>query len=347
MTPSAPKRLAVFLPNPLGDAVMATPALRALHERLPETEILWLGRRAAHEALAGLPWRTGVVPLQDGRGRGARSPWRARKVLRALGADAALLLPNSFRSALAARLARIPRRIGTRLHRRGVLLTDVVEVPLTETGPARLAPRSMTRHYADLVAHLVGAFEPGAPEVRFSAFDDERATRRLEALPGEAPWVGVSPGAAFGATKVLPPDRLAAALDALATRTPVRIVLLGGPGEGPLLAATADAMKTPVLSTQDAPPDLGELKALLARCRVVLASDAGPRHLAEALGVPTVVWMGPTDPRWSEPSPAVLLRDTTLDCLGCHKTTCPIGLLCMQNLDPDALAEAAEGLLAS
>ena len=103
----------------------------------------------------------------------------------------------------------------------------------------------------------------------------------------------------------------------------------------------ADGLAPPFVSCHEDVPDLGELKALLRRCAAVLTTDTGPRHLAEAFGVPTVVWMGPTDPRWSAHSSARILRVEDLDCLGCHQTTCPIGLPCMETLEPERVARAA------
>lgn len=335
----APRHLLVRLPNPLGDAVLATPALRALRAALPQTRLTWAGGRAVMAALDGLPWRDDVVPLAGLTAEGWRAPWRAARLLRRLKADAALLLPNSFSSALAARLARIPLRAGVALHRRGWLLTHALSVPRAPDGG--LAPRSMRAHYLDLVAPFGARDDGRGTALTVQPFDAQRAARRLGDLPRGAALLGVNPGAAFGPSKLLPPARLAEAVRRVRERTGALPLVLCGPGEQTLARAVAEAVGPPCLTTQAEPPDLGELKALLARCSALLTSDAGPRHVAEALGVATVVWIGPTDPRWGEGGPARVLRVEGLTCLACHRPACPLaGHPCMNRLEPAALADA-------
>lgn len=340
----APRHLVVRLPGPLGDAVMATPALRALRRALPATRITWAAGATVHAALEGLAWRDDVLALPSSMLEGARGPLRAARHLRRLGADAMLLLPNSFSSALAARLARIPLRVGTALQRRGPLLTHAVPVALD--GRGRLAPRPMRAHYLDLVAPF-GALDDGGPtELRVLAFDAERAAQRLAGVAPGTPLVGVSPGAGFGPSKRWPAAHLGAALARLRQEAGVLPLLLAGPGEEALLQEVAAVAGPPLLGVQDEAPGLGTLKGLLARCRLLLTADAGPRHVAEALGVPTVTWVGPTDPRWGAGGPGEVLRVEGLDCLACHARACPLGHhRCMQDLAPARVVEAALRLL--
>ena len=334
----APRHLFVRLPNPLGDAVMATPALRALRAALPDTRITWGGGGAVQAALAGLTARDAVLPVAGRLAKGWRAPLRLAKLLRTIAADAALLLPNSASSALAARAARIPLRIGTSLRRRGWLLSHVVDVPLTPDG--KLVPRHMVDHYLDLVAPFGAKPDGDPPRLVVEPFDDERALRRL----GDAaarPLLGVNPGAAFGSSKCYPPEHIARAVAALRTTRDVLPIVLCGPGEEGLAAQVQQAIGDGCLSTHDAPPDVGELKALLARVAVLLTTDAGPRHVAEALATPTVVWMGPTDPRWGGGGGRIV-RNEDLACLACHFQTCPMAdHPCMHGLDPAKVAAAA------
>ncbi len=340
------KRLLVFLPTPLGDAVMATPALRALRNALPEATILWSGARAPLAALAGLKHRDGVVSMAGRLVSGIRSPWRAKKVLRHLDCDAALLLPNSARSALAARVAGIAIRVGTGIQKRAALMTHVIDVPLDERGA--LKPRSMVSHYADLVRPF-GATTEGAPLLVTEPYDCERADIRLAHVPSDRPLVAVNAGAAFGASKVLAPDRIASFLNRLAASVDVTPLLLCGPTETSICKSIADRLSGSRVSTHESPPDIGELKGLLARSALMATTDAGPRHIAEALGVPTLVWMGPTDPAWSEHSTATVIRNESLECLGCHRRTCPIEEPlphpCMNKLPIDTLVDRAVSLL--
>lgn len=340
---SPPRHLVVRLPNPLGDAVMATPALRALRAALPGTRITWAGGGTPQQALEALPWRDDVLSLAGQLVKGARAPVRAARQLRRLGADAILLLPNSFSSALAARLAGIPTRVGTPLQRRGLLLTHKLSLPLGKDG--RLAPRSMRAHYLDLVLPFGAQDDGQGTRVTVTPFDAERAALRLSGVPAGALLVGVNPGAAFGPSKLYPPALLGQALKLLRARTGALPLILCGPGEEALAREVAAAAGEGCLCTAEDPPDVGTLKGLLARCRVLLTTDAGPRHLAEALGVPTVVWVGPTDPRWGEGGRSTVLRVEGLSCLACHLPVCPIDHPCMQKLLPERIAESAERAL--
>ena len=147
-----PSRLVVWLPTSLGDAVQATAALAALRDALPSTHIVWAGHRAAHEALAGLPSRDGVVPLDGPPRRGPGAVRSAARMLRAVRADAVVLLDDATGPALAARAAGIGRRIGTApsaMRRR--VVNDVVVVP---TEGERVLPRPREEHFFDVVRPL-------------------------------------------------------------------------------------------------------------------------------------------------------------------------------------------------
>lgn len=337
---AAPRHLVVRLPNPLGDAVMAVPALRALRAALPDTRITWAGRRAPNAVLEGLPYRDDVMPLE---GRTARGRAAAAQ-LRRLGADATLLLPGSLSSAVAARVARTPVRVGVPGDGRRWLLTHAVDVPRDPDAPGKPLPRPMTEHYLALAAPFGARPDDVGVELRTTAFDEERVDRRFRDVADGVVLLGVNPGAAFGETKILPPETIAAAVRAIREEFDVLPVVLCGPGERVLGEATAAAIGD-CLSVHDDVPDIGELKALVRRLAVLVSADAGPRHVAEALGTKVVVWMGPTDPRWSGHSAASVVRNEALDCLACHLKRCPIGLPCMKALDPMQLASATRALL--
>lgn len=340
-----PRHLWVRLPNPLGDAVMATVALRALRAALPATRITWAGGPAVSEALAGLSDRDDVMPVAGRMARGPLAPWRLGREIRRLGPDAALLLPNSFSSALAARLGGARVRVGVQRDGRRALLTHAVTVPEAR---GRLVPRSMVDHYLDAVAPFGARGDGGPPRLGLTPFGAESAARRRAALGlADAPLLAVSPGAAFGPSKRYPVPRLAEAVRTLAERAALVPLVLCGPGEENLARAVAGAIGPGCAHTAQGPPDLGELKALLAGARLHLASDSGPRHVGEALGVPTVVWVGPTDRRFAAHSPARVVSVDSLSCLGCHLRRCPIGHPCMEDLAPERLVAAGLEALAA
>src|SRR5207248_1934944 len=117
--------LAVFLPNWVGDAVMATPALRALRQHFRGARLVGVLRPYVAGVLEGGDWLDALV-LANG-GPWAQSlpavSWRLRREK----IDLAVLFPNSFRSALAARLGGCRRRVGYARYGRSPLLTDALE----------------------------------------------------------------------------------------------------------------------------------------------------------------------------------------------------------------------------
>src|SRR5690349_2303971 len=105
-------RIAVFAPNLIGDTVMATPTLRAIRAGFPSAEIACVIRPHVAPTLDAAPWIDRAIPLHH---KGKTPSQRTASVVRRLRRDRfdlAVLLPNSFRSALVAWMAGIPRRVG-------------------------------------------------------------------------------------------------------------------------------------------------------------------------------------------------------------------------------------------
>ena len=155
----AKEKIAVVLPNHLGDVVMATPALRALRRGRPDAEIHVLVEARLAGVLGGSPWIDRIWPHAIHEVRSPlRRLMRRLALVRALPRlDTVLVLPNSFSSALLAWATRAPTRLGYRRGGRGWLLTQAVTPP-REGG--RRVPLAMERYYLDLVVGL------GCPDTR-------------------------------------------------------------------------------------------------------------------------------------------------------------------------------------
>ncbi len=103
------ERIVVRVPNPLGDQIMATPALDAIRTRYPKAWIAGHGTPLAEALLGGAGWFDDF--LVSGRREGVRAQAR---MLRKHRFDFCILLSGSFRSAVPPFLARIPHRLGYR-----------------------------------------------------------------------------------------------------------------------------------------------------------------------------------------------------------------------------------------
>ena len=144
-----PLRLLVVLPSWIGDAVMATPALRLLRETLPGTFIGALARPGIDQILAG----DLIDEMHVDRARGVMGPKLVAGKLRPRRYDAALLLTNSFSTALVTRLAFIQRRVGYDRDGRGILLTEKLIAPKR---PGGWAPVSAVWYYLNAARFLLG-----------------------------------------------------------------------------------------------------------------------------------------------------------------------------------------------
>jgi heptosyltransferase-2 len=334
----APRRILVRAPTWLGDAVMATPALRALRAANPDAQICVEGRPALAELLAPLP---GVDRFLPDAGRLAG---RVR-ALRAGRFDCALLLPDSARAALGPFLARIPRRIGhARDPLRRALLTQVLETPRVG---GRREPLPTLERYLRITRRLGCPDRGHALELRVAAETRRRVARRLASLglSPEAELLLVAPGGGFGPSKRWPPRHFARACDGAAQQLGLRPVVVTGPGEAALGAALEDAGREP-LTRIPGPLGLAELAALVERARLLLCNDSGPRHVAAALGTPAVVVMGPTHPVHSAlPRRAERVLRRELACSPCQLRVCPIDHRCLEQLEPERAVAAAAELL--
>jgi heptosyltransferase-2 len=323
---------------------MAGPALVALRERFPAAELVLRGKPHLAGLVELLP--AGDRFLAEPRGRGGiRGVWAQARALRAERLDLAVLLPDSVRAALAPALARIPQRIGyARDLLRRALVTRALDVPRED---GRRVPIPMPERYVALVRALGFA----GPTPRVSLHLPEALAQRaheLLAARGLAarPFALVSPGAAFGSSKLWPAEHFAKACDGLRLDLGLEVVLAPGPGEEPLARAIASAMAAPPVLFDAPVTSLPELAALTARAALVLCNDTGPRHLAAALDRPAVVLMGPTDPRHTAyPARAQVVLREPVACSPCHEKVCPIDHRCLRRIGPERVIAAARELL--
>lgn len=324
------KRL-VIAPSWLGDAVMAIPFLRALKRSDPGGSIAVLAR----PSVAPVFPMTGVVDAVL-RSRGRDLPGFARDVAagRRSRPDELWVLPHSFRSALLARAIGGKKRFGYRGESRDVLLTD--------SAPRPPATVHQLRDEDALLALAGIAPDPDPPRLTVppahsAAAARERERHQIAGAPGP---VLLAPGAAFGPTKLWPAERFALLADALLDRGH-RAALVIGPAEvelGMLIARRA-RHRLPILAAE---LDTGQLAALLAEARLLVGNDSGPAHLAAAVGTPSVVFYGPTDPGRTAPSGAPSLPlDRYVFCSPCYRKKCPYQHECMEEITVEMALEAA------
>lgn len=345
----------MFLPNWVGDVVMAGPLLRTLRAGEPEARIVYIGRPAAVAVLEGCAWCDAMIHDESKRSPRPRNTFRTIRRIRALRADTAILLPNSVRSAMLARVGGVKRRIGYDRDGRGWLLTDRLQPPRDETG--RLQPVPMIDYYARLLSPLGLSLDRRTMELPLLPADESQADALLReaGYDSRRPLVMLNPGAAFGLSKLWPAERYAQTADALIESRGAQIIVNAAPNlnERALAAATAEKMRhTPLLNFARRDNTLGLVKALLKRCDLLLTNDTGARHIAAAMGTSVVTIFGSTDPVWAQidyPRERILRID--VPCSPCQQKICPLPsgatrMQCLTGIGVESVVEAAEELLA-
>lgn len=343
MASSEFQNILVRLPNWVGNVVMATPALKALRESFPNSNITYLARSYVKQVIEGLPFFDRVIEHTSG---GLLGPFIIGRRLREGKFDAAFLFTDSFRSALEVFVARIPRRIGYRTDLRALLLTDKIDYEVEE---GRRKPVPMVKYYFRLVQHIGATADCLKPVLCVSEksrryaeeFLAQRGIREGDIL------IGFSPGAKFGSSKLWLPERFAEVADALAEKYGAKSIIFCGPGEEEISRLIAQSAKSRVIDTSANIIALDDLKAFIQRCNILITTDAGPRHFAVALDKPVVVIMGPTDLRYTNANleKTIVLRVENLDCSPCHKKVCPRNHECMVGISSEQVISAAEKLL--
>lgn len=319
----------------LGDVVFDAPLVRALKARNPGCRVGLVVRPPA-DVIARRMTGVDAVHVFDKRGsdRGIAGLRRVARQLAEIGYEAAYVPHPSPRSALLARLARIPARVGAARSVSRWLFTRRVEPDERDTFPgARLRLLDPALAGDEAAESLQGGLRGGR--------DPQHGSRHAR--------IGLVLGSAWE-TKRWPVESaadLARALDP----DRHRLVLLGSAAERPLFDALLALARGPILDAAEDRVGCGvdELLDALAGCAVVVGGDTGPIHAARALGVPTVALFGPTPEARHRFDTRDAVLTVPLECRPCSAhgdRRCPLGHhRCMRELDPGRVRAALERAL--
>jgi heptosyltransferase-2 len=284
----------LWLPSPIGDAVLSTPALRAIRQYFTSSQITFLAEPAVREVLSPCSFNNAWL------GQKSNNPISTARVLRDRRFTHALLFKNSFASAAAAFLAAIPRRIGYAREGRGILLTKRLHPPRLPRG--RFEPTSMIDYYLAIASSLACDITARTLELRVDAHSRERLLSGLpDIVKGHGPVVVIVPGGAFGPSKYWPASNFAETADRLISKYKATIIVSVAPNaaEERIAGAICESSRHQLINLADRPVSMGELKALFSCADLVISNDTGPRHIAIALGRKVVSLFGPNDPAWT------------------------------------------------
>lgn len=357
------ERVVVRGANWVGDAVMTVPALRELRRLLPH----------AHITLATRPWAQGIFDgadfiddllIIDEGSQPVRKFVRQVRQWRARRFDLAVLLPNAMAPALVAFSARVPLRVGYSTQSRGEFLTHPLEVPSWRS------TRHEVFYYLNIIDELARALagetrdEATSPTTRVEATSliggrepqfalTVSVARQAEALAllerrgadTSRPIVALCPGSTNSRAKRWHTERFAALADRLVEEARASVVIIGAREELDVTKEVVASMRhAPVVLTGET--TLAQTTAILSLVQLLVTNDTGPAHLASALGRPTLVIFGPTNPLTTRPfsQTAEIIRRPP-DCAPCMLRDCPIDHRCMTAISADEVFTRAVVLL--
>jgi heptosyltransferase II len=340
------KSLAIFLPNWIGDVVMATPAIRALRERYPDARMLSVAKPYVAKTLEGLDWFQDSIPFD----KNGPADQRANAVIRRLRReriDTAVLFPNSLRSAMVASLGRCRRRVGFVRYGRGLLLTDRLRHTRVD---GRYVPTPAIDDYNRL-ARVLDTPDPGYRMELGTTANDEAATDaawRELGLSRFREVIVLNNSGAFGAAKLWTVESFAALARRFVDERQAGILIVCGPNERTIareIRRMADRGEN-VVTLADQPLSLGLTKACVKRGDLLVTTDSGPRHFAAAFDRPVVTLFGPTFIEWTETYYAKAINlQKKVDCGPCQKRICPLDHRCMTGMTVDEVYAASLRLL--
>ncbi len=335
--------LVIYCPSWVGDIVMATPLLDCFRQNFPDTRIVGLLKKNAQGIVRDGPWFDDFI---DARNKSWSSFMEAVSQVHRHKPDAAVLLPNSLRSALTMRLAGVKKVYGYRHNLRGAFLSGGPE-PVRKNG--EIVPVPMTQYYLEICRWL-GMDMPASVKPRLfinkNLLERGQSLIRKYGVQEQDLVIGLNPGASFGASKCWPAEHFAKLAEMCQGQLNAKILLFAGPGEEAIAQALMAQSQARIIDTSGDKVDLELLKPLVRRCNLLVTNDTGPRHYAVAFDVPAVVIMGSTDPRYtaSNLDKTIVIRKE-LDCSPCHKKVCPSDHECMTRIMPEEVFAAAAKLL--
>jgi lipopolysaccharide heptosyltransferase I len=336
-------KLLIIKLSAIGDVVQTLPALEAIKQAIPDSEIHWVVEETAAGILDGHPLidrllvsrRTEWLRMLRNPATfaaGVRGFCGFLRELRATRYDIAIDFQGLFKSGILIGLLRSERKVGFAGQR------ELSSLFLNERLPAYHIEKHALERYLD-VARYLGAVDP-KPACTLP-IEAERAavrTRLGRELPPGKKVVVINPLARWR-TKLWTEARFAELADRLIRERNAAIVFTGGVGDRDAVGRIRGMMREQALDWSG-DTTLKELAALAQLADLFISTDTGPMHLAAAAGGRVMALFGPTAPWRTGPYGAghTVIRKG-LDCSPCFSRACSIGIICMTGITVDEVLE--------
>jgi len=321
----------VYLPNWIGDMVMATPFLRSLRASLDDK--LWaIGKTSAISLFNGMDFFDRFMPLEN---KGIAHFFDTVSIVKEQRFERAIALPHSMRSAMLFFLAGVRQRIGYPRDKRGFMLT----LKVRDT----TIPEPTVEHYLKILDAMGEKRLFKEPVLAVTPDEEERFNENHGF--SQSPYVVFIPGAQYGPSKRWLPSYFAELADMIIEKMDYSVIILPGKDE---IDVGIDIKNRAIHRDNIEIKDLGisDLKVCISRAVAVVSNDTGPRHISAALSVPTFVLIGPMDEIYTEYFSANTFRFIKdVPCRPCNQKTCNKNLECLSGITPAEVYKKVEGVI--
>lgn len=332
--------------NWVGDAVMTIPALRELRRIFPDAELTLYTRTWAEGIFRDAALFDEILTFDKTKSK-IKDALAQAKELKQHEFDLAVLFPNSFETALVAKMAKIPRRFGYSKEGRSFLLTDSVEIPAWKE----------TRHEVFYYLNLVAAIEKeyfaretdleNEPRIDLTVSDERRGEARkiLEenGVDLARKTVALGVGSTNSRAKRWQAESYAKLNDLLQNELNANVLLIGAKDEIEISEEVfAKSEKKPIILTGKT--NLAEAVAVLSEIDLLVSNDMGLAHIAPAVGTKTIVIFGPTNEKTTQPIGSEIIRKK-VDCAPCMLRDCPIDHRCLTRISAEEVFAKSVAIL--
>jgi heptosyltransferase II len=321
-------RILVVLPNWLGDAVMATPAIELLAQYYDDVQFTFVGSYVSIEALKYHPLCKTVI-IDETKKASSRLA-ATYKLAKQLGHfDLAITFRNQIHSSTLLRFTDTVITLARRSWHSQLLLSHT---------PKLKTDQHLALQYAQLAMINVDNFDGKTPALKLY----------IEPKSFNKPTLGINAGATYGSAKRWYPERFAEVAAHFSTN--YDIIIFGGPNEVEMAKEIEENLKKLSVSNYinlAGKTSIEELCSNIAGCSLFITNDSGPMHVAAAYQVPTVAIFGPTKyketSQWKNKKSMIVRHE--MDCSPCMKRECPLGHHnCMKEITASEVIEAVKSL---
>ncbi|MFA5461748.1 MAG: lipopolysaccharide heptosyltransferase II [Sulfurimonas sp.] len=321
-------KILVILPNWLGDAVMATPAIELLAKYNPNTRFTFVGSYVSIEALKYHPLcKEAIVDETKKAPNRMKATYQLAKKLGSF--DMAISLRNQIHASLLLKLTGSVVCVAKKSWHSAFLLSHT---------PTIKADKHLSKQYSELAMINTDAWDKVTPKLKLY----------IEPKKFDKPTMGINAGATYGSAKRWYPERFAQVAAEFSDR--YEIIIFGGPNEVDMAKEIESSLVASNITNYvnlAGKTDIRELCSLIGGCSLFITNDSGPMHVAAAYNVPTISIFGPTKhhetSQWMNEKSTIVRHD--MECSPCMRRECPLGHHeCMKSITASEVIEAVKEL---